>query len=319
MHGSTARLMTVLELLQARRRMGSGELARRLEVDERTVRRYVATLQGMGIPVEGERGRYGGYALKPGYKLPPLMFTDEEALGLGLSLLAARGMGLSDIAPAVEGALAKVERSMPEQLRERLRTLGETVTLVALKPPTPPDREVVAEMADAVSHRRQVRMRYRSVRLEETERAVDPYSLLYGERRWYVFGYCHLRDGLRLFRLDRVIEVEQLEATFGRPAGLEDPAEVLRIIVNTPARWEIEVLLETTLDHAREQIPPMLASLEEVEDGILLRCTVNGLNEMARILSGLFCPFVVRQPPELNDEIRAHAEELMALARGSES
>ena len=110
----TTRLLSMLELFQARGRVGGPELARRLEVGERTVRRYVAMLQEMGVPVEAERGRYGAYTLRPGFKLPPMMFTDEEALALALGLLSARRLGLSGAAPAVEGAQAKLERVMPE-------------------------------------------------------------------------------------------------------------------------------------------------------------------------------------------------------------
>jgi biotin operon repressor len=111
----------MLELLQARERIAVPELARRLEVGERTVRRYAAMLREMGIPVEAELGRYGAYSLRPGYRLPPMMFTDEEALGLTLGLLAARHLGLTAVAPAVEGALAKLERVMQEALRGRVR------------------------------------------------------------------------------------------------------------------------------------------------------------------------------------------------------
>jgi predicted DNA-binding transcriptional regulator YafY len=111
----------MLELLQARERIGVPELARRLEVGERTVRRYAAMLREMGIPVEAELGRYGAYSLRSGYRLPPMMFTDEESLGLTLGLLAARHLGLAGVAPAVEGALAKLERVMPEALRGRVR------------------------------------------------------------------------------------------------------------------------------------------------------------------------------------------------------
>ena len=100
----------MMELLQARRTIGVPELARRLEVGERTVRRYAAMLREMGVPVEAEIGRYGGYRLRPGRRLPPMMFTEEEALGLALGLLAARSLGLAGVAPAVEGALAKLER-----------------------------------------------------------------------------------------------------------------------------------------------------------------------------------------------------------------
>lgn len=130
----TTRLLSMLELLQARGRIGGAEIARRLEVGERTVRRYAVMLQEMGVPVEGERGRHGGYSLRRGHRLPPMMFTDEEALGLSLGLLAARGLGLSGAAPAVEGALAKLERAMPEALRERVRSLEGTVSVAASRP-----------------------------------------------------------------------------------------------------------------------------------------------------------------------------------------
>src|SRR5919206_1828063 len=106
MYHPTTRLLAVLELLQSRQRVGGAELARRLEVDERTVRRYVTMLRDLGIPVEAERGRHGAYRLRPGYKLPPLMFTDEEALAVVLGLLAARRLGFGVATPAIEGALA---------------------------------------------------------------------------------------------------------------------------------------------------------------------------------------------------------------------
>src|SRR5919205_3706811 len=115
MYHPTTRVLTVLELLQALPRLSGAELAERLEVDRRTVRRYVSMLQELGVPVESEAGRYGGYRLRPGYKLPPMMFTEEEALALSLGLLLSRRLGLSEAAPAIEGALAKLDRVLPDQ------------------------------------------------------------------------------------------------------------------------------------------------------------------------------------------------------------
>jgi predicted DNA-binding transcriptional regulator YafY len=283
-------------------------------VDGRTVRRYVAMLQDMGIPVEGERGRYGAYRLRPGYKMPPLMFTDEEALGLSLGLLAARQLGLAGVAPAVEGALAKVERVMPEALSGRLRVLEQTVVLSVTPPASLPEGEMVSDMAGAVGERRRVWLRYRSARREETERVVDPYALLQRERRWHLFGWCHLRKDQRLFRLDRVLDAGVLEETFERPAGLDGPEKILETLVNTLGPWEIEVLLETSMEYAREQVPQIVASLEQVEDGVLMRCSVESLDGMARFLAGLFCPFVVRRPPELREALKEHASEITRLA-----
>ena len=317
-HRPTARVLTVLELLQARRMTG-GELAKRLEVDGRTVRRYVATLQEMGIPVEGERGRYGAYSLKRGYKMPPLMFTDEEALGLALGLLAARNLGLRGAAPAVEGALAKVERVMPEGLRGRVRSLEETVSLSVAGPRPPARSEALLTLAGAASERRIVWMRYRSGRSEETERAVDPYGVLHGEGLWYAVGHCHLRNGLRLFRVDRVLGVEMLEETFALPAGLDSPEAALRAYADASrGAWSVEVLLETGLEDARAQLPPMGITLEETEGGTLLRCPTRNLGWMARVLTGLDCPFVVRRPEELRGALRRRAEEISALAERTE-
>ena len=123
----TARVLTVLELLQSHGRMSGPELARRLEVNVRTVRDYIEMLADLGIPVEAERGRNGAYRLRPGYKLPPLIFTEDEALMLTLSLLIARQNGLAQTSPAFEGVLAKIERVLPASTRERVQAVGQTV------------------------------------------------------------------------------------------------------------------------------------------------------------------------------------------------
>src|SRR6185295_13658768 len=129
MSAPTARVLAVLELLQTHGRMPGSELARRLGVDPRTVRRYVVSLEDLGIPVTAERGRDGHYMLVSGFKLPPMMFTDDEALALAVGLRAARELGLAEAPAAVSGAQAKLERVMPDGLRRRLRAVGERVTL----------------------------------------------------------------------------------------------------------------------------------------------------------------------------------------------
>jgi predicted DNA-binding transcriptional regulator YafY len=310
----TTRLLTMLELLQARGRMGGPELARRLEVGERTVRRYVGMLQEMGVPVEAERGRYGAYVLRPGFKLPPLMFTEDEVLALTLGLLSARRLGLADVTPAVEGALAKLERVMPDTLRERVRVLDEAVTLAVVRPATPPTAEVVATLGSAVRERRRVRLRYRSGLGEETERAVDPYGVVHREGYWYAVGHDHLRGEARLFRLDRVLMVESLDEKFVRPPGFDTPEGVLEALAFRPQdRWSVEVLLEAALEEAREQVSTIGVTLEEVGDGVLMRSSTSDLGWMARVLAGLSFPFVVRRPPELREALRRRAAEIATL------
>jgi predicted DNA-binding transcriptional regulator YafY len=309
----------MLELLQARERIGVPELARRLEVGERTVRRYAAKLREMGIPVEAELGRYGAYYLRSGYRLPPMIFTDEEALGLALGLLAARHLGLAGVAPAVEGALAKLERVMSEALRGRVRALQETVSIAVTRPRAPARSEALLTLAAAVGEQRRVRLRYSSGLSRETKREVDPYGVMHREGYWYAVGYCHLRKGMRLFRLDRVLEAEMLEETFARPAGLDSPGAVLSAVANTHGdRWSVEVLLETRVEEVRGQLPSVGLSLEQTEGGTLLRCSTWSLEWPARVLAGLDCSFVVRRPTELRDALEQRAEKLATLARRTE-
>src|SRR5919112_5348506 len=138
----TTRVLAVLELLQARGQLSGPELAERLEVDLRTVRRYVTMLQDLGIPVEAERGRHGGYRLRPGFRLPPLVFSDDEALALTLGLLSARRLGLMTTPSTVESALAKLERVLPADVRAPVSGVQETLTIdqargQAIPAPTP--------------------------------------------------------------------------------------------------------------------------------------------------------------------------------------
>src|SRR5215207_1609606 len=136
MYSPTTRLLTILEILQSYKQMSGSELARRLEVDIRTIRRYIVMLQDMGIPVEAERGPYGAYQLQRGYKLPPLMFNDAEAIALTLGLLAIREFRFPVDVAAVEGALAKTERVMPDRLLQQARGLQEAITFNVAPPRT---------------------------------------------------------------------------------------------------------------------------------------------------------------------------------------
>ena len=310
----------MLELLQARERIGVPELARRLEVGERTVRRYAAQLREMGIPIEAELGRYGAYSLRSGYRLPPMMFTDEEALGLALGLLAARHLGLAGAAPAVEGAIAKLERVMPEALRGRVRALQETVSIAVARPQAPARSEALLTLSAAVGEQRRVRLRYRSARAEETVREVDPYGVMHREGYWYAVGHCHLRGGIRLFRLDRVLGAKMLEETFVRPAGLDSSAALLSAVANTPdEEWSVEVLLlETRVEDARWRLPSIGLVLEETQGGTLLRCSTWSLDWVARVLAGLECSFVVRRPVELKEALERRAGRISTLARHTE-
>lgn len=311
-------MLTVLELLQGHAQMSGPQIAARLEVDIRTVRRYVTMLQDLGIPVEAGRGRHGAYRLRPGFKLPPLMFTEDEALALTLSMLAAKQLGLGVAAPSVEGALAKVERVMSGSLRERVQAVQETLVWDGSPPASTPPSSVVVAFSQAAREQRSLRVRYLSWRGEETERAFDPYGLVYRGGFWYSAGYCHLRDGLRVFRLDRVLEAEPGERRFAPPAKFDVLEHVLSSLASTPGEWDVELLLETSLDDARQHVPRALAALEATADGVALRCYVQDLGWFAHFVVGLGCPLVVRRPPELREELRRLATHAVHLAERTE-
>jgi predicted DNA-binding transcriptional regulator YafY len=314
MYHPTTRVLTVLELLQAHESISGPNLAARLEVNIRTVRHYITLLQDIGIPIEAERGRQGGYRLRPGFKLPPLMFNEDEALALTLGLLAVRRMGLAAAAPAVEGALAKVERVMPATLRARMEAVQETLVFDMPPPYATPASATLLAFSVAAQQRRRIRMRYRAIGDIETERALDIYGVVHHSGRWFAVGYCHLRKDLRMFRLDRVLRAEIGDVLFERPDDFDSLAFVVASLARAPGDWQIEVLLQTTLDRARECVPAAMAQLEQAKDGVLLRCYVDNLDWAARFLAGLGLRMRVCRPTELADTLRRLAEELIAAA-----
>jgi predicted DNA-binding transcriptional regulator YafY len=318
MYHPTTRVLTILELLQARPSLSGAELAARLEVDRRTVRRYITMLQDLGIPIEAMRGPLGGYRIRPGFKLPPLMLADDEALAITLSLIAARRQGSAADALAIEGALAKIERVLPDGLRARLQAVQSVVTFSATPAAPLPNGEIIMGISAAAQQQRRVLLRYQSGD-RETVRSFDPYGLVYHWDRWYTVGWCHLREDVRVFRLDRVRDATLEEATFARPQDFDSLAYVLDSLATAPWNWSVEVLLETTLEDARRRIPPGNAVIKQVAGGVLAQLGVDRLDWMARTLMLLECPFVVHQPPELRDALRQLAAEAAALAERQEA
>jgi predicted DNA-binding transcriptional regulator YafY len=317
---SKERLLTLLELLQARREMGGEEIAQRLEVTPRTVRRYIRGLQEMGIPIEAERGRAGGYRMRPGFKLPPLMFTNEEALVLVLGLLAAERLGLATSGLAVEGALAKLDRVLPETLRDRLRAAQETLQLGLGDPEQErghADGETVLTLSAAARNGVRLRFRYRSSRGEESERFLDPYGIAFHNGRWYVAGWDHLREAMRTFRLDRILDIEPTRESFEAPEGFDLMDEIHRSMASVPYRWSAEVRLEISLEEARRLVNPSVGTIEPMDGGgVRLRIGADDLEWIVRRLCLLGVAFTVIDPPELRDAVLREAGRLAVCARG---
>src|SRR5215472_1551274 len=177
MYHPTSRVLTVLELLQARSSTTGPELAARLEMVVRTIRRYITHLQDVGIPIEGTLGRHGGYRLRPGFKLPPLLFTEDEATAVLLGLLGTSWLDIAQPTVAVEGALAKVFRVLPLRARERLKAMTEQVVFSSPQEESRPDISLLITLCEAIGQQQRVDLWYRSPADEVTERRVEPYGL----------------------------------------------------------------------------------------------------------------------------------------------
>lgn len=314
MYSPTTRLLTVLELLQSYKQMSGPEMARRLEIDVRTVRRYIVMLQDMGIPVEAERGPYGAYQLQRGHRLPPLMFTDSEAIALTLGLLAIREFRFPVDVAAVEGALAKTERVMPSRLLQQVRGLQEAITFHVTQPSVVLENDLVVSLSSAVRERQRVRLRYQAWRGETTERQFDPYGIVYHDGYWYAAGFCHLREDIRTFRLDRIVELAADEQGFERPERFDPLEQVLSALGSGAGMEQIEVILKTSIEQAQRVTASLLGTLEESPDGIVFRRAPYQLDWVAHFLITLDFPVVVVRPVELRDTLRHIAARALALA-----
>jgi predicted DNA-binding transcriptional regulator YafY len=315
MASPTSRLLELLELLQTRPLTTGREIADQLGIDARTARRYVGVLQELGIPVEGQRGVGGGYRIRPGYRLPPLMLGEEEAVVVVLGLLATRGSGSDGSAAAVDGALAKINRVLPTTLRRQVEALEETLGFTTTRGSAPADAAAVLLLADAIRRRRRVHMSYRTFDGDESERQLSPHGLVVHRGRWYLAAHDHMRDDLRTFRVDRMWRTTLEDAAALPPPGGFDAVEhVTRSLANVPWKWEVEVLLDLPADTAARRIPPTLAELVDDPEGTLLRMRVDSLDWMASVLAELGCDFTIRRPDELRTSVRELAARLTANA-----
>jgi predicted DNA-binding transcriptional regulator YafY len=313
---SVGRLLTLIELLQVYRQLNAEEIASRLEVSPRTVRRYITGLQDMGIPVETERGPAGGYRLRRGFKLPPLMLSNEEALVMVIGLLAAQRLGLSASGTAVQGALAKLDRLLPEAQRAQVQAMQDFVSL-GLSPVARDhaDATTILQLSTAARDRTGIRLTYRSAAGEVTERVVDPYGVAFQSGHWYLVSWDHFRTAMRTFRLDRMLATEVTTDTFERSEDFDVVGYLRQAIGEAVYGTRCEVLLALSLEDARQRVSPTDGTLEEAHDGTVLCFSADDFEWAATYLAGLECDLVVLRPSELRTSLRTMAGRLRAAAR----
>ncbi|MBT2385541.1 YafY family protein [Streptomyces sp. ISL-11] len=309
------RVLTLLELLQSNARLTGAELADRLDTDVRTVRRYTAHLRELGIPVQAERGRYGGYRLARGYRMPPLVLTNDEALAVVLGLLAAERLGMGTAAPASAGALSKIERVLPHALREPLAAMRETLSFTANAViGQAPGTGVLLALAQASRAHTTVGICHQSWRQEHTERDIDPYGVVFHTGRWYVVGHDHLRDSLRTFRIDRVTSATARARHFTAPDGFDPVAHLTSTLAQGPYRWQVEVTIHGPLDEVARRLPRSAVTLTAQPTGILMHARAERLDGMAHLLASLEWPFTIHHPGELRQALKNLANQLMEAA-----
>ncbi|MFD5831514.1 helix-turn-helix transcriptional regulator [Lentzea sp. NPDC060358] len=314
-----ARVLALLEILQSGGTRTVADLAERLDVDERTVRRYVDRLLELDVPVRSVRGRYGGYRLEPGYRMPPLMLTDEEALAVLLGLVTGRRSGqVTTSVAAVESAVAKVRRVLPAALAPRLDALLEVTDFTALaKPALTADAEVLLTVATAARDRRPIAIAYLAGHGGASDRVVHPYGVVAHAGRWYLTGADSASGEVRTFRVDRITAVSPRDGTVEVPADFDPGRQVLTSIAEAPHRHRVSVRVRAAPDEVRSVFPQAVASLEESGAWTRVRIRAERLDWIPPLLARLDRPFVVEEPEELRGLIRALAERLIANTGGA--
>lgn len=318
-----ARVLTLLELLQAGGTRTVAELADRLDVDERTVRRYVDHLLDLDVPVESVRGRYGGYRLAAGYRMPPLMLSDDEALAVLLGLVAGRRAGLlTSTGSASETAAAKIRRVLPVRLGRKLDAVLGSLSFTA--PPgetTAPETAVLLTIADAVRRHWPISIRYAATDGRRSERTLHPYGLVAHSGKWYVTGADPAIGEDRTFRLDRIAAARTLPGSFEPPAEFDPAQRVLTGLATAPYRHEVTLRIQGTAEQIRTRLPASIAIVAEPPaseadaDWSRVELRAESLDWLPAVLASLDLPFAVERPAELRTLVAALADRLLHSAQ----
>ena len=264
----TARALRTLEILQNRPGATADELAATLGVTERAARRYVGILRESGIPVESTRGPYGGYRLGRGARLPPVVFTEVEALGLVMAVLDGQPAAV-DGDDLVGAALSKVIRALPERVGRQAAALRKYASAAPDRSSSRADPAVASALVAAVAARRRVLVTYRNASGHEWEAEVDPWAVVVRYGRWYLLCHSHRADAVRTYRLDRIRTVQQTAYDFEPPVEL-DPVAALE--ANLGSGWEFptRVVFEAPLAEVAPWIRPPMGRLEAAGEGCVL-------------------------------------------------
>jgi len=310
---TSARLLRLLGLLQARPDWTGAELAARLDVTPRTLRRDVQRLRDLDYPVESVPGVAGGYRLGSGAALPPLQLDDDEAIAVVVSLRSATSQTVTGLAEASVSALAKLDQVLPARLRERTAALRQA-TVALPGPAAAIDPALLTTLATACRRHQRVRMGYRDRGGAASVRVIEPYRLVSGGYRWYLLAFDTDRQDWRTFRVDRIREPE-LSGKFV-PRDPPDPASFVGTAITTaPYRYQARILIDAPVEAVAELVNPTTGVLTPAANG---RCVLttgsDSLDAIMYHLLALRSEFTVLEPPELIEHLRAAADRLRRSA-----
>ncbi len=306
MSQTASRLLKLLTLLQGRRDWPGGELADRLEVSGRTIRRDVERLRELGYPVESLTGPAGGYRLRAGSTMPPLLLDDEEAIAIAVGLRTAAGASVAGIEETAVRALVKLEQVLPSHLRRRVATLGAaTFTLPVAGPTVDPQHLTV--IAAARRDRECLRFGYRSRVGADSQREVEPHALVNRGRRWYLLAWDRRREDWRTFRIDRLVKPSSTGARFAPRAlpAKDAAAYVEQSIAGAPNRFEAVVTLRASAEEVRSRSSMYAGAIEALDaHSCRYRAGDDDLRWLGLRIVMLGVDFEVHEPPELVEHMR---------------
>ncbi|MFC3995054.1 helix-turn-helix transcriptional regulator [Nocardiopsis sediminis] len=312
---TSARLLRLLGLMQAHRDWTGPELAERLGVSRRTVRRDIDKLRTLGYPIEAAGGVGGGYTLAPGAVLPPLLLDDEEAVAVAVGLRTAAGGAVTGIAETSVRALAKLDRLLPSRLRRQADALGSA--MVALPAPgATVDPAALTAIAAAVRDQVRLRFDYTAYDGARTAREAEPYRLIQYAGRWYLFAWDIAKSGWRRFRVDRcALRTPNGPRFTPRPLPEDLVERFAREMAVDRHRHQAVLTMHAPAERVADEVPPGIGVVEPVDDATCtLRIGSDRLDHLAVWVATFGFDFDVREPPELVAEIRALAARLERAA-----
>jgi predicted DNA-binding transcriptional regulator YafY len=313
---TSSRLLELLSLLQTRREWGGAELADRLGVSGRTVRRDVGRLRELGYPVESVRGPAGSYRLRAGTAMPPLLLDDGEAIAIAVGLGTAARASVAGIEETAVRALVKLEQVLPAHLRRRVAALGSATVAPALAGPTV-DPQHLTTIAAACRDAECLRFAYRSRDGTSSRRLVEPHSLVNLGRRWYLVAWDRNREAWRTFRVDRLVSPAGAGLRCRpRPLPAKDPAAyVEQSIAGAPRGFEARVTVQAPAEEIARRMPAHWGTVEPIDaETCEYRTRDDNLAWLAARIAMLGVDFTVEEPPELADHLGALADRLRRAA-----